>query len=254
MTDLYINVETQDGVSTLTINKPPLNVVNIAALKQFESALAELSCDESVRVLVLRTEGKIFSAGVDVADHLPDKVDEMIPLFDRVCRALANFPCPSLAVVHGHALGGGCELVLCCDLAVMSETAKIGQPEIQLAAFAPIAAMRLPLMVGYRAAMDVLLTGRSLSADEALKIGLVNAVVPAAELENWVQERVSQLAKPSRVASVMTKRALQSGFGAWDASTPELEKLYLNELMKSEDTSEGLAAFIEKRPAVWKHK
>ena len=254
MTDSFINVETKNGASTLTLRRAPLNVLDIAALGQLESALTELSRDENIRVLILRAEGKMFSAGVDVADHTPDKVDEMIPLFDRACRALANFPCPTLAVVHGHALGGGCELVLCCDLAVITENAKIGQPEIQLAAFAPIAAMRLPLMLGYRAAVDVLLTGRSLSADEALKIGLVNAVVPAAELENWVQERVSQLAKPSRVASVMTKRALQSGFGAWDASTSELERLYLNELMKSEDTREGLAAFIEKRPAVWKHK
>jgi cyclohexa-1,5-dienecarbonyl-CoA hydratase len=254
MTESYVRVETKDGVSTLTINKPPLNVVDIVALKQLESALVELARDESVRVLVLRTEGKMFSAGVEVADHKPDKVDEMIPLFDRACRALGNFPCPTLAVVHGHALGGGCELVLCCDIAVMADHAKIGQPEIQLAAFAPIAAMRLPQMVGYRAAADILLSGRSLGADEALKIGLVNAVVPIAELEAWVQERVAQLSKPSRVALLMTKRALQSGFGAWDASASELERLYLNELMKSEDTSEGLAAFIEKRPAVWKHK
>ena len=254
MTDSFITVETKNGASTLTLNRAPLNVLNIVALKQLESALVELSRDESVRVLILRAEGKMFSAGVDVADHTPDKVDEMIPLFDRACRALANFPCPTLAVVHGHAVGGGCELVLCCDLAVMSENAKIGQPEVQLAAFAPIAMMRLPLMVGYRIAADMLLTGRALTADEALKIGIVNAVVPAAELERWVQERVSQLSKPSRVALVMTKRALQSGFGAWDASTSELERLYLDELMKSEDTREGLAAFIEKRPAVWKHK
>jgi cyclohexa-1,5-dienecarbonyl-CoA hydratase len=254
MTDAYINIETQNGVATLTINKPPLNVVDMAALRQLESALLELSRDENISVLILRAAGKMFSAGVDVADHTPDKVGEMIPLFDRACRALANFPAPTLAVVHGHALGGGCELALCCDLAVMSETAKIGQPEIQLAAFAPIAAMRLPLMLGYRAAMDLLLTGRSLSADEALKIGLVNAVVPAEELEHWVQEKTTQLSNLSRVALAATKRAMQLGCGAWDASAAEQENLYLNELMKTEDAHEGLTAFMEKRPAVWKHR
>ncbi len=254
MTDSFINVETKDSASTLTLNRAPLNVLNITALSQLESALTELSRDENIRVLILRAEGKMFSAGVDVADHTPDKVGEMIPLFGRACQLLANFPCPTLAVVHGHALGGGCELVLCCDLAVMAESAKIGQPEIQLAAFAPIAAMRLPLMVGYRAAADMLLTGRTLTSDEALKIGLVNAVVPADGLEQWVQEEVSQLSKLSRVALTMTKRALQSGFGNWDSSASELEKLYLNELMKTEDAHEGLAAFMEKRTAVWKHK
>lgn len=254
MTDSFISIETKNGASTLTLNRAPLNVLNIAALSQLESTLIELSRDESIRVLILRAEGKMFSAGVDVADHTPDKVGEMIPLFDHVCRALANFPCPTLAVVHGHALGGGCELVLCCDLAVMTENAKIGQPEIQLAAFAPIAAMRLPLMVGYRAAADMLLTGRTLTADEALKMGLVNAVLPADGIEAWVEEKVTQLSKLSRVALTMTKRALQSGFGAWDASASELERLYLDELMKTEDAHEGLAAFMEKRTVVWKHK
>ena len=254
MTDSFINVETKNGASTLTLNRAPLNVLDIAALSGLESTLTELSRDKNIRVLILRAEGKMFSAGVDVADHTPDKVGEMIPLFNRTCRLLANFPTPTLAVVHGHALGGGCELVLCCDLAVMTDKAKIGQPEIQLAAFAPIAAMRLPLMVGYRAAADMLLTGRTLTSDEALKIGLVNAVVPADGLEQWVQEKVAQLSNLSRVALTITKRALQSGFGAWDLSASELERLYLDELMKTEDAREGLAAFMEKRAAVWKHK
>ena len=254
MTDSFITVETKDGASTLTLRRAPLNVLDIAALGQLESALTELARDESILLLILRAEGKMFSAGVDVADHTPDKVGEMIPLFDRACRLLANFPCPTLAVVHGHALGGGCELVLCCDLAVMTENAKIGQPEIQLAAFAPIAAMRLPRMVGYRAAADMLLTGRALTADEAAKLGLVNAVVPADKLEQWVQEKTAQLTGLSRVALTMTKRALNLGFGEWDASASELERLYLDELMKTEDAHEGLAAFMEKRTAVWKHR
>ena len=148
MTDSFISVETKNGASFLTLKRAPLNVLDIATLTQLESALAELTRDESLRVLVLNAEGKMFSAGVDVADHTPDKVGGMIPLFDRVCRALANFPAPTIAVVHGHALGGGCELVLCCDLAVMTDNAKIGQPEVQLAAIAPIAAMRLPQLVG----------------------------------------------------------------------------------------------------------
>ncbi len=256
MTDsqTFVSVETKNGASFLTLNRAPLNVLNIAALGQLESALMDLTRNESLRLLILRAEGKMFSAGVDVADHTPDKVGEMIPLFDRACRLLANFPRPTLAVVHGHALGGGCELVLCCDLAVMVETAKIGQPEIQLAAIAPIAALRLPRMVGYRAAADMLLTGRTLSAVEALRLGLVNAVVPAIGLDKWVEEKVTQLTSLSRVALTMTKRALNLGFGEWDASAPELERLYLEELMNTADAHEGLTAFVEKRTAIWKHQ
>ena len=253
MTESFISVETKNGASTLTLRRAPLNVLDIATLTQFESALTELTRDESIRVLVVKAEGKMFSAGVDVADHTPDKVGGMIPLFDRVCRALANFPAPTIAVVHGHALGGGCELVLCCDLAVMTDNAKIGQPEIQLAAIAPIAALRLPQLVGYRNAADILFTGRSLTADEALKMGLVNAVVSAEQLEQWVEDKVTKLTSLSRVALTMTKRALHIGFGAWDSSAAELERLYLEELMKTEDAREGLTAFMEKRAAVWRH-
>lgn len=254
MTESVISFETKNGASFLTLKRAPLNVLDISALTQLESALTGLSRDESIRVLVLKAEGKMFSAGVDVADHTPDKVGEMIPLFDRTCRALANFPAPTIAVVHGHALGGGCELVLCCDFAVMAEGAKIGQPEIQLAAIAPIAAMRLPQLVGYRNAADILFTGRTLTSDEALKMGLVNAVVPADRLEKWVEEKVAHLTSLSRAALTMTKRALHLGFGAWDASAAELERLYLDELMKTADAHEGLTAFMEKRAAVWKHK
>lgn len=250
----FVTVETKDGVSFLTLNRPPLNVLNIAALVQLEQKLTALSRDENLRVLILRAEGKMLSAGVDIADHTPDRVGEMIPLFDRVCRLLASLPSPTLAVVQGHALGGGCELVLCCDLAVMVDGAKIGQPEIQLAALAPVAAMRLPRVTTYRTAADMLFTGRALTADEALKLGLVNAVVQSDQLQKWVDEKITQFAGLSRVGLTFTKRALQLGLGGWDAAAPELEKLYLGELMQTEDAREGLAAFLEKRPPIWKHR
>ncbi|MCP5086741.1 MAG: enoyl-CoA hydratase/isomerase family protein, partial [Rhodobacteraceae bacterium] len=167
-----------------------------------------LAQDETIRVLVLRAEGKMFSAGVDIADHTPEKVGEMIPLFDRVCQSLAEFPVPTITAVHGHALGGGCELVICCDLAVMAEGAKIGQPEIQLAAVAPIAALRLPALVGYRAAADIMFSGRLLTAAEAHQIGLVNQVVSAEVVDANVQEQAEGLAGLSRAALLLAKRAL----------------------------------------------
>lgn len=252
--DVYIEVSTRAGVGTVTLNRPPVNVINIPFLKQLGEGIEKLSEDPHVRALILRAEGKLFSAGVDVADHTDEKVGVMIPLFDKVCHQLADFPVPTIAVVHGHALGGGCELVICCDFAVMAAEAKIGQPEIQLAALAPVAALRLPYMIGYRATADMLLTGRSLSAEEALAIGLVNAVVAQDELDKWVEDKVEKLTSLSRVALVLNKRALGLGYENWARNLGDMEDLYLNELMATADAHEGLAAFMDKRPPVWKHE
>ncbi|MCP5094777.1 MAG: enoyl-CoA hydratase, partial [Chloroflexi bacterium] len=158
-----------------------------------------------------------------------------------------------ITAVHGHALGGGCELVICCDLAVMAEGAKIGQPEIQLAAVAPIAALRLPALVGYRAAADIMFSGRLLTAAEAHQIGLVNQVVSAEVVDANVQEQAEGLAGLSRAALLLAKRALRMGFGNWSAMLPEMERLYLDDLMQTADAHEGLNAFMEKRRPIWKH-
>ncbi len=254
MAEPFVLIDIQDGVATMTLNRPPVNVIHIPMLAQMAAALAELAADTAVRALILRAEGKMFSAGVDVADHTPDKVGEMIPLFDQVCTALADFPAPTIAAVQGHALGGGCELVICCDLAVLAERAKIGQPEIQLAAIAPIAALRLPTLVGYRAAADLMFSGRNLTAVEALNVGLINAVVPADEVADWAQMKAAALAGLSRAAMIMCKRALGRGYGRWANALPEMERMYLDELMATADAEEGLAAFMEKRRPVWKHR
>jgi cyclohexa-1,5-dienecarbonyl-CoA hydratase len=254
MASALIFCQVEEGVATLTLNRPPLNILNIPILRELMAALENLAGDTSVRALILRAEGKVFCAGVEVADHTPDRVGEMIPLFDRTCRALVEFPLPTIAVVHGHALGGGCELMICCDLAVMAESAQIGQPEIQLAALAPIAALRLPTLVGYRTAANFLFSGTRLSAYEALQLGLVNAVVPPDEVNQWGVHKASEFASMSRVALALNKHALNIGFGGWADRVPEIERLYLQELMGSADAREGMVAFLEKRPPVWTHQ
>ncbi len=252
--DLFIHTEVRDGIATLTLDRAPVNVLNISMLLQLEFALGELAKDETVRALILQAEGKLFSAGVDVADHTPEKVDEMIPLFDRVCFALAEFPTLTIAAVHGHALGGGCELVICCDLAAISEKALIGQPEIHLAAFAPVAALRLPYLTGFRAAADLMFTGRNLTAKEAVRMGLVNEALPGDQVLDWAREKAEVVAGHSRAASALLKRSLLTGYGAWAANLPEIEGIYLHELMATEDSKEGLSAFLEKRKPNWRHR
>jgi cyclohexa-1,5-dienecarbonyl-CoA hydratase len=250
----FITSHIEDGILHLSLNRPPVNVLHIPMLREIESILSSMAQNEAVRVLVLQAQGKLFSAGVDVADHTAEKVGEMIPLVDRVCSRLAGFPVPTIARVHGHALGGGCELVLCCDMAVMAEGASLGQPEIQLAAVAPVAALRLPYLIGYRAAADMLFSGRRFTASEALRVGLVNAVVAADELDGWVREKAQSLSLLSRAALVLAKRALSLGFSEWTRAMPEMERLYLEDLMNTSDAHEGLQAFMEKRSPQWQHK
>jgi cyclohexa-1,5-dienecarbonyl-CoA hydratase len=251
----FIHRQVADGAGYLTLKRPPLNVLNLAMLRELRAALEAAAQDESLRVLVLRAEGtlRVFSAGVDVADHTADKVREMIPLFDGVCAALAAFPSPTLAAVQGHALGGGCELALCCDLVIANEHANFGQPEIKLATIAPVAALKLPGLIGARRAAEMLFGGETLGASEAARVGLINRAVPAEEFETVVEQYVAKLRGLSAAALRVCKKALRLGANGW-GHLPALETLYLDELMSTEDAPEGVQAFVEKRAPVWRNK
>ncbi len=243
--------ECRDGVGRITLKRPPLNVLDIAMLRELAEALAAAEAD--LRALVVRAEGRLFSAGVDVADHTPERVGEMIPLFNSVCRILAEFPAPTLAAVHGHALGGGCELALCCDLIVAADSAQFGQPEIKLAAIAPIAALSLPGLIGYRRAAEMLLLGEALGAGEAARLGLINRAVPADGFAAAIDDYVERLRALSAPALRLCKRAARLGAGAW-ANLPAVEQLYLDKMMAVADAHEGVRAFVEKRAPVWSHR
>lgn len=249
----HITLEIGDGVGRLTLNRPPLNILHIPMLQEMETALEAAATADDLRVLLLRAEGKLFSAGVDIADHTAEKVDEMIPLVGRVCKALADFPAPTLAVVHGHALGGGLELVICCDMAIAAEGAKLGQPEIKLATFPPIAAIRLPALVGHPLAAELTFTGRTLTGVEAEDHGLINRSAPQRELDEVAQELVDELRSLSAPALRLCKQALRLGRGGWD-NLEAIEDLYLDQLMATADVHEGLEAYSEKRPPAWQHK
>ncbi len=250
----FLDFSTEDGIAELILNRPPANVMNIAMLEELESALGEAVADLKIKALVLRAEGKLFSGGVDVADHTPDRVGEMIPLFDRVCIAIHNFPAPTIAVVEGHALGGGCELVICCDFAFMAEGKRIGQPEIQLASMAPIAALKLPALVGPRWAARLQYTGEQIGADVAEEIGLVSRSLPAEDLSSAVDDLLSTLKGLSAPVLRINKRGMLLGMSEGLAAQEAIERLYLNDLMSLEDAEEGLKAFLEKRKPAWKDR
>ena len=155
----HIRFEKSDGVARLVLNKPPLNVLNIAMMREINAALESLNEDATVKVLVFEAaEGsKAFSAGVDVSEHTAEMVEEMIVVFHRIFRLLNALEVPTVAVVGGAALGGGCELVLFCDMVIASEKASFGQPEIQVGVFAPVAAVAWPGIIGSKKALELLL-------------------------------------------------------------------------------------------------
>jgi cyclohexa-1,5-dienecarbonyl-CoA hydratase len=249
----FIIVEEKDGIGLITLNKPPLNVLDIAMMKEINQALFEMA-GKNLKALVLKAEGKAFSAGVDVSEHTEDKVGEMISTFHGIFSNMQNIEFPTVALVNGAALGGGCEVAVFCDIVIASEKAKFGQPEIMVGVFPPIAAALMPRLIPGRKALELLLTGDTVKADEAKQLGLINHVFPVEDFEDlamtWVKEK---LENKSAAILRLTKRAFVEGFREnYDDSIKIIEDIYLNELMKTKDANEGLAAFLEKRQPVWK--
>lgn len=246
-----IRVDIAGRTGWITLDRPPLNVMDIPMLHAMGKALHELTaqCD----FIVFRGAGeKAFSAGVEVRDHVPGRVEEMLSAFHGVLRQLWRADCLSVAAVHGHCLGGGAELATFCDFVIAAESARFGQPEIKLGCFPPVAMLTYPALCGGRAALDLILTGRTVSAREAKELGLVTRVVPESELSAAVEGLLGELYRLSATVLRMTRRELRRRVDAdFEAELHLIEEYYLKELMKTEDANEGIRAFIEKREPVW---
>lgn len=247
--------ELRENVARLTLNQPPLNIIDIPMMREMHQALEGIESASDVKLVVLDHQGKAFSAGVSIKDHTPDKVGEMIGEFHGIFRLLNSLTVPSLALVDGMALGGGCELAVFCDLVIASDRATFGQPEIKVGVFPPVAAVLFPHLIGRNRTLELLLTGDVLEAAEAKAIGLINKVVPSQSFREKTNEFISKLTSLSGSALRLTKRAVDRGLNASvDRSISAVEQLYLGELMKTEDAREGLNAFLEKRKPIWNNR
>ncbi len=247
--------EREGRLATLTLNRPPLNILDLKTIQALERRLTELSADEGLQLLRLRSSGeKAFSAGVAVEDHTADRVGTTLAAFHGVIRKLRRMPAITLAVVRGHCLGGGMELAAACDLILAAEESRFGQPEVDLGCYPPVAAALYPGRIGAGRTLELLLTGRAFSSEEAERLGFVTWRVPVAQLEERLGKITEQLLGRSALVSRLIKRAVRAGSAAgFDEALAEAEGLYLEELVKSEDMNEGLAAFMEKRRPTWKH-
>jgi cyclohexa-1,5-dienecarbonyl-CoA hydratase len=252
---VFVRYREQYDVARLTLARPPLNILTIDMMAEVNAALARAAANPSLKVLVLEGEGRAFSAGVAVEDHLGDRVKPMLEAFHQIFRGLRALECVTLAAVQGAALGGGAELATFCDLVVASEKATFGQPEVKVGVFPPIAAIHYPTRVGAARTLRLLLSGEVIGAAEAERIGLVDRVVPADKLAETVDADVEGFRAQSAVVLRLAKRAVREALGApFDQALATLEALYQYELMTTEDAAEGLRAFVEKRKPVWKDR
>jgi cyclohexa-1,5-dienecarbonyl-CoA hydratase len=249
----HIQTELMDGVAILTLNRPPVNVFNIEMMGEINAYFDGLKKERSLKLLVVQALGKAFSAGVDVGEHMGDLAPKMIEAFHKMFRLMDALKVPSLAVVNGSALGGGCELALYCDMVIATERSKFGQPEIQVGVFPPIAALIFPRIIGRKKAMELILTGETISAQEALALGLINKVVPEASFAEEARGYIEKFKKLSGVVLTLAKEATLAGLNDdMDKGLRAIEKIYLGQLMATHDAMEGLKAFLEKRKPTWK--
>ena len=250
-----LRVSDAAGVRRIALARPPLNVLTTAMLNQLADVVEQVALHAETKVVVVTGEGpRAFCAGVDVADHTPERVGDMMHAFSRAVLALLRTEVPVIAALNGAALGGGFEIALACDIVLARDGVSLGQPEIKLGVFPPVAAVLLPRLASRQAALDLILTGRSITSAEARALGLVANTYPTDSFDTDVAAYVHALAGYSRPVLRLAKRAVTGG-----AEEPLLnalaaaDRLYLDELMELDDPHEGLAAFAEKRAPVWRN-
>jgi cyclohexa-1,5-dienecarbonyl-CoA hydratase len=250
-----IEAHSKAGVLTITLNKPPLNLIDIPMIEEICVALRAAQPDLGIGVILFRGAGpKGFSAGVSVQDHTPERVGELIPKFGDIFRLLAATDKITLAGIHGFCLGGGFELAAMCDLVVATENATFGQPEIKLGQLAPVNVILLPHLVGYRKAAELVLTGTTIGARQAEALGLVNQVVGNDQLPQALENLVAQISIQSRAILRYTKSFLKRARGLeFESLLQESENLFFDSVARTEDSKEGIYAFLEKRSPHWTH-
>jgi len=245
----------EDGVGTITLNRPPLNILTQAMLGALRESLDVFRDDPAVRVVVLQAEGKHFSAGADVGEHLEPQYRDLIPEFLQTVEEVANFPQPVVAAVQGRCLGGGFEIVQAADMIVASEAASFGQPEVLLGVLPPAACAMLPFLCGSSLAAELVLTGAAIPAHVALGAGLVSRLVAEDLVQGEARRLARTMAERSGATLRLAKRALRAGTAAARREAlVAAERIYLDELMCTRDATEGLQAFLEKREPVWSHE
>ena len=254
MADQFAELAIEGAVATLTLDRPPRNVMNIEMLERLNAAILDLRERTDVKVLVLRGRGETFCGGIDPADHTPDRVSRLLQVFHRIFESMRLLDVIAVAAVDGDAFGGGFELAIGCNLVLASESATFALPQIEMGLFPPLACVVLPRAAPRRKAMEWILTGERISASELQAFGLVNRVFADAEFDERVDEFIRHLTDKSGPVLSLAKRAqTESYYSAYEEALYKAENLYLRELMALEDAAEGVRAVLERRKPKWRH-
>ncbi len=251
----FIKVKEENRILRMTLARPPLNVLNMAMIREINGFLETLIDRTDLCALVIDGEGKMLCAGVDVPEHRQPTAEEMITTFHRMFRIMHKLPMPTVCAAHGGAYGGAMELIMFCDVVLAADNMKIGVPEITLGVFPPLAVAHLSRIVGANKAAEMIYTGAVIDAKEAHRIGLANHVYPADDFAASVDKFVDQFTRLSAFSLRQAKRAFQSVVSPnFERELDAAERIYVKDLMEGHDATEGLTAFMEKRKPEWTDK
>jgi cyclohexa-1,5-dienecarbonyl-CoA hydratase len=244
-----------NSVARITLNRPEHNLLNEAMLREIADGIVFAGNQADVKLIVLDSACKVFCGGTDIGEYTSQRVFQMLDAFNAAFAAMLEVGKPVISVVNGPAIGGGAELAIFGDLVIATPKARFAQPEITIGVFPPLASTILPFLVGPRVALEIILTGEAVSAERALELGLVNRLVPEAQLEKSVDDLVSRITAHSGPVLAMAKKAILGGMGlSLREGLKQSMGIFLNELYRLEDSQEGLRALVEKRKPNWKNR
>ena len=240
-------------IARIILATPKANILDRPTMLEFTDSLRALATHTDLKAIIVSSEGPHFSFGASIEEHLPGQIRETLALLRSLLEELVMAPAPTIAAVRGQCLGGGFELALACDLIIAEESAQFGLPEIKLGVFPPAGAALLPVRVGASRSAELIITGKSWTAESALAAGLVQRLAPSGELavwiDNWIEaEFLPRSATAMRFAAQAARRPL---LHCLKAELPDLERVYLDDLMQHSDAIEGIQAFLEKRSPHW---
>jgi cyclohexa-1,5-dienecarbonyl-CoA hydratase len=251
----HVKFRIDAGVARMTLNRPEHNLLNEAMLREIAGGIIHAGERDDVKLIVLDSACKVFCGGIDIGEYTSQRVFQMLDAFHAAFAGMLEVGKPVICVVNGPAIGGGAELAAFGDLVIATPKARFAQPEISIGIFPPLASTILPFLVGPKIALELVLTGEPVTAERALELGMVNRLVPEAQLQKTVNDLVGRISGHSGPVLTMAKKAILGGMGlSLREGLKHSMNIFLNELYRLEDSQEGLRALVENRKPNWKNR
>ena len=251
----FVKMSLENNVARMTLNRPDHNLLNENMLRELSDGITFAGEHDNVKLIVLDSACKVFCGGIDIGEYTSERVFQMLDAFHSVFAGILETSKPVLCVVNGPAIGGGAELAAFGDMVVATPKARFAQPEITIGVFPPLASTILPFLVGPKVSLELVLLGEPVTAERALELGLVNRLVPEAQLEATVKDLIGRITGHSGPVLTMAKKAILGGMGlSLRDGLKNSMNIFLNELYRLEDSQEGLRALVEKRKPHWKNR